>query len=68
MFINIYKYLQGLPNGDGLYINWCNGYNRYNSCRRHLRFTNIVDIPEMDSTGIFVHGNRISKHIFIQYD
>ena len=52
MFTNIYKYLQEFPNADGLYINWCNGYNRYNSCRRHLRSTNIVDIPKMDSTGI----------------
>ena len=68
MFINIYKYLQGFLNGDGLYINWCNGYNRYNSCRRDLRSFNIMDIPKMDSTGIFLHGNRISKYIFMQYD
>ena len=67
MFTNNYKYLQGFLDGDVLYISWCHGYNRYNSCPWHLRYINIVDIPKMDSTGIFVHGNWISKHIFMQH-
>ena len=58
MFINIYKYLQGFSSADSLYINWCNGNNRYNSCSRHLCSIDIVDIPKMDSTGISIHGNQ----------
>ena len=68
MFTNNYKYLQGFLDGDVLYISWCHGYNRYNSCRRHLCSINIVDISKMDSTGIFVNGTWIVKHIFMQYD
>ena len=45
MFINIYKYLQGFLNCDGLYMNWCNGCNRFNSCSGHLYSANIMDIP-----------------------
>ena len=61
MFTNIYKYLQGFPSADSLCITWCNGNNRYNSCCWHLCSIDIVDIPKMDSTGIFVHGNRSLK-------
>ena len=66
MFINIYKYLQGFLNCDGLYINWCNGCNRFNSCSGHLYSINIVDIPKMDSTGISVHGNKTFLSYFIE--